>query len=73
MILRKYLTHGSAGLHLQTLDEIDRFDYSFFGLAPKTAQFMDPNQRLFLQSAWHAIEDAGYAGGSMNGSRVGVF
>ncbi|KUP39084.1 non-ribosomal peptide synthetase [Bacillus halotolerans] len=55
------------------LDEIDRFDYSFFGLAPKTAQFMDPNQRLFLQSAWHAIEDAGYAGDSMNGSRVGVF
>ncbi|AJC23743.1 non-ribosomal peptide synthetase [Bacillus velezensis] len=55
------------------LDEIDRFDYSFFGLAPKTAQFMDPNQRLFLQSAWHAIEDAGYAGGSMNGSRVGVY
>ncbi|WP_063623054.1 non-ribosomal peptide synthetase [Bacillus halotolerans] len=55
------------------LDEIDRFDYSFFGLAPKTAQFMDPNQRLFLQSAWHAIEDAGYAGDSMNGSRVGVY
>ncbi|KAF1677376.1 hybrid non-ribosomal peptide synthetase/type I polyketide synthase [Bacillus sp. SKDU12] len=55
------------------LDEIDRFDYSFFGLAPKTAQFMDPNQRLFLQSAWHAIEDAGYAGDSINGSRVGVY
>ncbi|MBL4968722.1 non-ribosomal peptide synthetase [Bacillus halotolerans] len=55
------------------LDEIDRFDYSFFGLAPKMAQFMDPNQRLFLQSAWHAIEDAGYAGDSMNGSRVGVY
>ncbi|MEC1406777.1 non-ribosomal peptide synthetase/type I polyketide synthase [Bacillus halotolerans] len=55
------------------LDEIDRFDYSFFGLAPKTAQFMDPNQRLFLQSAWHAIEDSGYAGDSMNGSRVGVY
>ncbi|WP_368650561.1 amino acid adenylation domain-containing protein [Bacillus inaquosorum] len=55
------------------LDEIDRFDYSFFGLAPKTAQFMDPNQRLFLQSAWHAMEDAGYAGNSMNGSRVGVY
>ncbi|MEW4058621.1 amino acid adenylation domain-containing protein [Bacillus siamensis] len=55
------------------LDEIDRFDYSFFGLAPKTAQFMDPNQRLFLQSAWHAIEDAGYAGDGINGSRVGVY
>ncbi|WP_432339518.1 amino acid adenylation domain-containing protein [Bacillus tequilensis] len=55
------------------LDEIDRFDYSFFGLAPKAAQFMDPNQRLFLQSAWHAIEDAGYAGDGINGSRVGVY
>ncbi|MBT2572355.1 amino acid adenylation domain-containing protein [Bacillus sp. ISL-51] len=55
------------------LDEIDRFDYSFFGLAPKTAQFMDPNQRLFLQSAWHAIEDAGYAGDTISGSQVGVY
>ncbi|MCI4166597.1 non-ribosomal peptide synthetase [Bacillus spizizenii] len=55
------------------LDEIDRFDYSFFGLAPKTAKFMDPNQRLFLQSAWHAIEDAGYAGDTISGSHVGVY
>ncbi|MCY8499542.1 amino acid adenylation domain-containing protein [Bacillus atrophaeus] len=55
------------------LDEIDRFDYSFFGLAPKTAQFMDPCQRLFLQSAWHAIEDAGYAGDTISGSQVGVY
>ncbi|KAA6451957.1 non-ribosomal peptide synthetase/type I polyketide synthase [Bacillus swezeyi] len=55
------------------LDEIDRFDYSFFGLAPKTAQFMDPNQRLFLQSSWHAIEDAGYAGDTISGRQVGVY
>lgn len=55
------------------LDEIDRFDYSFFGLAPKTAKFMDPNQRLFLQSAWHAIEDAGYAGDTISGSQLGVY
>ena len=40
------------------LDQIDQFDYSFFGLTPKTAQFMKiPNQRMFLQTAWHTIED----------------
>ena len=55
------------------LDEVDTFDYSFFALTPKTAQLMDPNQRLFLQKAWHAIEDAGYAGEKISGNRVGVY
>lgn len=55
------------------LDQIDQFDYSFFGLTPRTAQFMDPNQRIFLQTAWHTIEDAGYAGTGINGSHVGVY
>ncbi|KAA8786040.1 amino acid adenylation domain-containing protein [Paenibacillus amylolyticus] len=55
------------------LDQIDQFDYSFFGLTPRTAQFMDPNQRMFLQTAWHTIEDAGYAGAGINGSHVGVY
>ncbi|NEW06400.1 amino acid adenylation domain-containing protein [Paenibacillus sp. SYP-B3998] len=55
------------------LDQIDQFDYSFFGLTPKTAQFMDPNQRMFLQTAWHTIEDAGYAGEDINGKNVGVY
>ncbi|PQP81878.1 non-ribosomal peptide synthetase [Paenibacillus sp. PCH8] len=55
------------------LDQIDQFDYSFFGITPKTAQFMDPNQRMFLQTAWHTIEDAGYAGEGINGRNVGVY
>ncbi|WP_068773800.1 non-ribosomal peptide synthetase [Paenibacillus sp. FJAT-26967] len=55
------------------LNEIDQFDYSFFGLSPKEAQLMDPNQRLFLQLAWEAIEDAGYSGGKIRGSKTGVF
>ncbi|OAB44324.1 non-ribosomal peptide synthetase [Paenibacillus glacialis] len=55
------------------LDQIDQFDYSFFGVTPKTAQFMDPNQRMFLQTAWHTIEDAGYAGEEINGRNVGVY
>lgn len=55
------------------LDEIDKFDYNFFGISPKEACLMDPNQRLFLEEAWKTIEDAGYGGERLKGSRTGVF
>lgn len=55
------------------LDEIDKFDYKFFNISPKEASLMDPNQRLFLQTAWNAIEDAGYGGEQLTGSRTGLF
>jgi acyl transferase domain-containing protein len=55
------------------LDEIDMFDCNFFGISPKEASLMDPNQRLFLEEAWKAIEDAGYGGDRLKGSRTGVF
>ncbi|OAB38376.1 non-ribosomal peptide synthetase [Paenibacillus glacialis] len=55
------------------LDEIDKFDYSFFKVAPNEAKFMDPNQRLFTQQAWHTLEDAGYAGNKLRGRNVGVY
>ncbi|MEK8127213.1 SDR family NAD(P)-dependent oxidoreductase [Paenibacillus filicis] len=55
------------------LTEIDKFDYAFFRLSPKEASLMDPNQRLFLETAWKAIEDAGYGGQQLVGSRTGVF
>ena len=42
------------------LEEIDMFDYEFFNISAKEAGYMDPNQRLFLQTAWGAVEDAGY-------------
>ncbi|MBD2871907.1 thioester reductase domain-containing protein [Paenibacillus arenilitoris] len=54
------------------LEEIDGFDYSFFGITPKEAELMDPNQRLFLQTVWQAIEDAGYGGKKLIGSNTGV-
>ena len=54
-------------------ERIDEFDYSFFRITRKEASLMDPNQRLFLQTAWQAIEDAGYAPESLSGSRIGVY
>jgi len=55
------------------LDRVDSFDYSFFGFSPSEANAMDPNQRIFLEVAWKAIEDAGYGGAKMTGSETGVY
>ncbi|ANY69432.1 hypothetical protein BBD42_25315 [Paenibacillus sp. BIHB 4019] len=55
------------------LDEIDKFDYRFFRMSPKEASTTDPNHRLFLQTAWHAIEDAGYGGKKIYGTKTGVY
>lgn len=54
------------------LDGIDEFDADYFGMAPYTARMMDPQQRLFLQTAWHALEDSGYDPAVYDGS-IGVF
>ncbi|MET3210645.1 UNVERIFIED_CONTAM: PfaD family protein [Paenibacillus sp. PvR008] len=55
------------------LEDADKFDPLFFNISPAEAELMDPQQRLFLESAWQAIEDAGIAPSSLSGSRTGVF
>ncbi|QIP11495.1 amino acid adenylation domain-containing protein [Spirosoma aureum] len=54
------------------IDNADQFDAQFFGLAPTVAQLMDPQQRVFLEIAWEALEQTGYLPQQYNG-RVGVF
>ncbi len=54
------------------IDQADQFDAPFFGLSPKVAQLMDPQQRVFLEIAWEALEETGYLPQHYSG-RVGVF
>ncbi|KJK55118.1 peptide synthetase, partial [Saccharothrix sp. ST-888] len=44
------------------IDGIDRFDSLFFQISPHEAELLDPQERVFVESAHHALEDAGYTG-----------
>ena len=55
------------------LDDIAGFDAEFFGIAPREAQLMDPQQRLVLEVSWEALEHAGIPPGDLAGTDTGVF
>lgn len=54
------------------LDDIDLFDAALFGYTPREAEMIDPQQRIFLECAWEALETAGYSPERFDGS-IGVF
>ena len=54
------------------IDGVELFDAAFFGFSPREAESLDPQQRIFLETAWHALEDAGYDPESWPGS-IGVY
>ncbi|MGC1468323.1 MAG: beta-ketoacyl synthase N-terminal-like domain-containing protein, partial [Sphingorhabdus sp.] len=55
------------------LEGIGQFDALFFNISGLEASHMDPQQRLFMQEAWKALEDAGYVGTAIAGRRCGVY
>ena len=55
------------------LDAVDRFDAGFFGISPREAATMDPQQRLMLELAWEALEDAGIPPDGLDAGEAGVY
>jgi acyl transferase domain-containing protein/acyl carrier protein/NADP-dependent 3-hydroxy acid dehydrogenase YdfG len=54
------------------VEGVDMFDAGFFGFTPREAELLDPQQRIFLETCWHALEDGGYSERN-DKIRVGVF
>ncbi|HKS47648.1 MAG TPA: beta-ketoacyl synthase N-terminal-like domain-containing protein [Amycolatopsis sp.] len=65
--LRSTVRHGAF------LDDITGFDAEFFGILPREAEHMDPQQRILLEVAWEALEDAGIPPTSLAGTDTGVY
>jgi polyketide synthase 12 len=55
------------------VDGVGDFDPAFFGVGPSEALAMDPQQRMFLELSWEALERAGIEPGGLRGSATGVF
>jgi non-ribosomal peptide synthase protein (TIGR01720 family) len=67
--LRNHPNHVKAG---GVLEDAELFDAAFFGYSPREAEIMDPQARLFLETAWNALENAGYDAEAYQG-RIGIY
>ncbi|MFT5467503.1 MAG: amino acid adenylation domain-containing protein [Verrucomicrobiales bacterium] len=55
------------------VDNLDMFDAQFWGISPREALRMDPQQRWLLECAWECMEDAGYQPSKLRGAAAGVY
>ncbi len=55
------------------MKEVDKFDPLFFGISPREAEMMDPQQRIFVETVWKAIEDSGQKVSDLSGTKTGLF
>jgi len=58
------------------LEDFDQFDPMFFNMTPREAENIDPQERIFLEESWKALEDAGYSPSNLSADlrqRIGVF
>jgi acyl transferase domain-containing protein/acyl carrier protein/short-subunit dehydrogenase len=55
------------------LEDIENFDAEFFGISPLEAKHLDPQQRVLLEIAFEALEDAGIKHKKLNGTKTGVY
>jgi polyketide synthase PksM len=55
------------------IEGIEHFDPLFFNISGLEAAYIDPQQRLFLEESWKALEDGGYAGEGVYGKKCGVY
>lgn len=55
------------------IDDVDKFDPSFFDISPDEAIHMDPQERLFMEAVSQAVEDAGYTRDGLEKEKVGVY
>ena len=69
---QSYLKEANTCKHGSFISDIDHFDPYFFNISGLEASYMDPQQRLFLEESWKALEDAGYAG-NIGGRPCGVY
>ncbi|OYD96059.1 polyketide synthase [Nostoc sp. 'Peltigera membranacea cyanobiont' 213] len=66
------LNHPQYVKSRAALEDVELFDASFFGFNPREAEIIDPQQRLFLECAWEALESAGYDSKKYKGM-IGIY
>ena len=71
-VTERALANRSYVRRAALMSGIEEFDADFFGFTPHAARMLDPQHRLFLQTTFHALEDAGYDPAGLEAT-VGVF